>query len=226
MRLSYEQLLRYDIPEVRHAYAERDSLLYALSVGLGQDPLDTLDLKYLDEQHGPYTLPSMAVTLGYPGFWVRAPQIGADTTRLLHGEQSVTLIRPLPACGEVIGKTRVIDAVDKGDKGLLLYTEKELRDAQDGTLLAVTAATHVLRGDGGMPGAPTQARAAPGLPQTAPYVSCRVESRPEQALLYRLNGDEIPCTATRMWRGRPVTSAPSCTACVPLQWSTTRSHAA
>jgi acyl dehydratase len=192
MRLSYAQLLRYDIPETRQTYTERDSILYALSVGLGQDPLDDHDLQHVDEQYGPRTVPTMAVTLGYPGFWLKTPDIGADVTRLLHGEQAVTLIRPLPASGQVVGKTRVIEAVDKGDKGLFLYTEKELHDARDGGLLAVTAATHVLRGDGCMPDAPTQTRSVQKLPESPSKWQCTVRTRPEQALLYRQNGDRNP----------------------------------
>ena len=192
MRLSYAQLMNYDIPEVRQTCSQRDSILYALSVGLGQNPMDAHDLQYVDEQHGPRTLPAMAVVLGYPGFWLKSPALGADTTRLLHGEQSVTLKRQLPICGEVVGKTRVVEVVDKGDKGLLLYTEKELRDASDGGLIAVTAATHVLRGDGGMPGAATQARAAPQFPDAPPKWQRTIHTRPEQALLYRQNGDRNP----------------------------------
>ncbi len=37
MRLSYEQLLNYELPEVRQRYTARDTMLYALSIGLGQD---------------------------------------------------------------------------------------------------------------------------------------------------------------------------------------------
>lgn len=192
MLLSYEQLLNYDIPEVRQRYDARDAQLYALSVGLGQDPLDADDLRYIDERHGPLVLPSMSVVLGYPGFWLNTPGIGADTVRLLHGEQGIELFEPLPPGGQVSGKTRVTGAVDKGDKGLLLYSEKELTDLDTGRVLARTFATHVLRGDGGMAGAPAQARPAHQIPARAPDERIRLSTRPEQALLYRLNGDYNP----------------------------------
>ena len=192
MLLSYQELLNYDIPEVRQRYSQRDTILYALSVGLGQDPMDAGQLRYVDEQFGPNVLPSMAVILGYPGFWLNAPEIGADVTRLLHGEQSVKLLASLPHEGEVIGKTRVVEVVDKGDKGLLVYSEKELRDASNGRVLARTSATTVLRGDRGMPGAPTQARVAEQLPDTPPTTTSIVGTRPEQALFYRQNGDRNP----------------------------------
>lgn len=192
MLLSYEELLAYDIPAVAQEYTVRDTQLYALSVGVGQDPLDVNALQYVDEQYGPKVLPSLAVVLGYPGFWLKTPGIGADTVRLLHGEQGVELIEPLPAHGHVSGKTRVTEAVDKGEKGLLLYSEKALTDLTTGRLLARTYATHFLRGDGGMAGAPTQARPVHQMPASPPNAILRANTRPEQALLYRLNGDYNP----------------------------------
>lgn len=192
MRLSCKQLIDYEFPEVRHRYTARDTMLYALSVGLGQDPLDSQDMAFVANQHDPHTLPSMAVVLGYPGFWLKAPEIGADTVRLLHGEQGMELLNPIPSAGEVIGKTRVVDVVDKGEKGLLLYSEKTLTDADTGQLIARTSATHVLRGDGGMEGASKQARATHTLPGGAAHWTARVQTRPEQALIYRLNGDYNP----------------------------------
>lgn len=193
MRLNYEQLLRYDIPEVVHRYTERDTMLYALSLGLGQNPLDERALPFVGGgNEGPRTLAAMAVVLGYPGFWLKAPGIEADVVRLLHGEQGFELHEAIPPAGEVLGKTRVVDAVDKGEKGLLLYTEKTLTDRATGRLYARTQATHVLRGDGGMPGAPTQSRPVHAVPATAPDCRVVLHTRPEQALLYRLNGDYNP----------------------------------
>lgn len=192
MRLSYEQLLNHELPEIRQRCTARDAMLYALSVGLGQDPLDASDLAYVGRQHDPLVLPYMAVVLGYPGFWLNAPDIGADTVRLLHGEQGMELFHPIPAAGELIGKTRVVEAVDKGEKGLLLYSEKTLTDAVTGRLIARTSATHVLRGDGGMANAGRQARPAHAMPGSPPDWTVQVRTRPEQALVYRLNGDYNP----------------------------------
>ena len=192
MLLSYEELLAYDIPAVEQHYTVRDTQLYALSVGMGQDPLDIDALHFVDEQYGPRVLPSMAVVLGYPGFWLNTPGIGADTVRLLHGEQGVELFEPLPAAGRVSGKTRVTEAVDKGEKGLLLYSEKLLSDMDTGRTLARTYATHFLRGDGGMRGAPTQSRPVHQIPEQPADAQLRIATRPEQALLYRLNGDYNP----------------------------------
>lgn len=192
MRLSYERLLNYDLPEIRQRCTARDAMLYALSVGLGQDPVDAADLAYVGRQQDPLVLPYMAVVLGYPGFWLNAPDIGADTVRLLHGEQGLEIFHPIPVAGELIGKTRVVEAVDKGEKGLLLYSEKTLTDASTGRLIARTSATHVLRGDGGMANAGKQARPAHAMPSSPPDWTIQAHTRPEQALVYRLNGDYNP----------------------------------
>ncbi|WP_447918924.1 MaoC/PaaZ C-terminal domain-containing protein [Achromobacter aegrifaciens] len=192
MRLNYEQLLNYELPEIRQRYTARDAMLYALSLGLGQDPLDLSDLAYVGGQHDPLVLPYMAVVLGYPGFWLNAPDIGADTVRLLHGEQGMELFHPISPAAELIGKTRVVEAVDKGERGLLLYSEKTLTDAGTGQLIARTSATHVLRGDGGMANAGKHARAAHVMPESPPDWTALVRTRPEQALVYRLNGDYNP----------------------------------
>ncbi len=209
MLLNYEQLLNYDIPEVRQRYTQKDAQLYALSVGLGQNPCDPHDLQYVDEKYGPRVLPSMAVVLGYPGFWLNTPGIGADTIRLLHGEQGIELLEPLPTHGHVAGKTRVTAAVDKGEKGLLLYSEKWLTDLDTGRPLARTFATHVLRGDGGMSGAPAQAKPVHKVPDRPADDCSFAHTRPEQALLYRLNGDynllhSDPETARKAGYDRPI----------------------
>ncbi|WLW59911.1 MaoC/PaaZ C-terminal domain-containing protein [Achromobacter sp. PD1] len=192
MRLSHEQLLNYELPEIRQRYTERDVMLYALSVGLGQDPVNESDLAYVGRRHDPLVLPYMAVVLGYPGFWLDAPDIGADTVRLLHGEQGMELFHPIPAAGELTGKTRVVEVVDKGEKGLLLYSEKTLTDTGTGLLIARTSATHVLRGDGGMANAGRLARPAHAMPDGPPDWTVQARTRPEQALVYRLNGDYNP----------------------------------
>ena len=196
MAVDYARLLNFPIPEVRQRITARDTILYALSVGLGQDPLDQRQLDYVDQHRALRALPTMAVVLAYPGFWLRDPRTGVDAVRLVHGEQGITLHRPLPVEGEVIGRTRVTGLIDKGaGKGALLYSEKQLIDAATGDLLAVTSSTTFLRGDGGFGGPAGPVRPAHVLPETAPDLTVDLPTRPEQALYYRLNGDDNPLHA-------------------------------
>ena len=91
MAIDMEKLLSWPFPEVEHAYSARDTILYALGVGAGADPLDEGDLKYVYED-GLVALPTMAVILGYPGFWLKNPDTGINWRQLLHGEQGLTCL--------------------------------------------------------------------------------------------------------------------------------------
>ncbi len=196
MTIDPDRLLAFPIPEVRQRLTQRDTIFYALSVGLGQDPLDTCQLDFVDHHRALQALPSMAVVLGNPGFWLADPRTGIDAVRLVHGEQGFVIHHPLPTEGEVIGRTRVTGLVDKGaGRGALLYTEKQLVDARGGALLATATSTIFLRGDGGFGGAAGPVRQSRPAPVEPPDQIVDLPTRPEQALLYRLNGDDNPLHA-------------------------------
>ena len=196
MAIDPDRLLGFPIPEVRQHLTPRDSILYALSIGLGQDPLDARQLDFVDAHRTLRAVPSMATVLGQPGFWLGDPRTGVDAVRLVHGEQSIVLHRPLPVAGEVVGRTRVTGLVDKGrGRGALLFTEKQVSDAASGALLAVAKATVFLRGDGGFGGSTGPVPAPHAMPDTPPDIVAELPTRPEQALYYRLNGDDNPLHA-------------------------------
>lgn len=191
--MDHAALVSFPIPEIRQRYTQRDAVLYALSVGAGHwaDRPGGLDL--LIDARGPAVLPSYAVDLGHPGFWLGNPATTVDSRRLLHAEEAVSLTGPLPPTAEVIGRTRIVDVVDKGpEKGALLYLEKQVTDAATGRLLARVERTIMLRGDGGYGGPSGPVRATPPQPDGPPDHVELVPTRPDQAFLYRLNGDPNP----------------------------------
>ena len=198
MAIDVAKLKAWPHKPIEHKYTFRDTILYALGVGLGQDPMDRRQLRYLYED-GLQALPTMAVVLGSPGFWSKDPGTGIDWVKILHGEQHLVLHAPLPAEGTVIGLTRVTALVDKGaDKGALMYSEKTLTDTS-GKLLATATGVSFLRGDGGFsasgqPSDPAPA-ARPATPERAPDHVCELKTRPEAALSYRLSGDYNPVHA-------------------------------
>ena len=111
----------------RIAYGSRDTILYALSVGVGSDPLDANQLRLAYEK-GLEALPTMAAVLAHPGAWIAEPRFKVNFLKLLHGEQGLTVHRPLPAEGQIEASYRVRAVVDKGEgKGALVYFEKDLR---------------------------------------------------------------------------------------------------
>jgi len=211
--LDYRKARDWQSGDVRHAYTAKDTMLYALGLGLGADPLDQQQLRFVYEKDLA-ALPTMAAVLASPGFWMRERrEIGIDFMKLVHGEQAVRLHAPLPSTGTVVGRTRVTRVVDKGEgKGAILHAEKELAD-DDGRPLATVESVYFLRGDGGFSSAGGQAdeSAAPSAPtpDTAPDHVLDLSTRPDQALLYRLSGDmnplhAEPAFAARVGFARPI----------------------
>lgn len=193
MAVNYEHLLNFPIPEVRQRVTRRDCQLYALSIGMGADPLDERQLDFVDHHRDLQAVPSMAVVLCHPGFWLGNPATGVDAVRLVHGEQGIEVLRPLPVEGELTARTRVTGLIDKGPgKGALMYSQKDVRDAASGELIAITRSTTFLRGDGGFGGPAGPVKEPHAMPDTAPDLTIDLPTRPEQALIYRLNGDDNP----------------------------------
>src|ERR1700733_5742853 len=131
MALTYDSLLAYKIPEVSQRLTARDAVFYALSVGFGQDPLDSRQLDFVDDHRRLRAVPTQSVVLAHPGFWMADPKTGVDAVRAVHGEQRIAMHRPLPVEGEVIGRTRIIGLVDKGPgRGALMYSQKDILTAE------------------------------------------------------------------------------------------------
>lgn len=194
MPIDYDKLLAIKIPDVVQTYGEKETILYALGLGLGLglDPMSEEALSFVTEPRL-QALPTMATVLGYPGFWLRNLDTGVDWVKVLHGEQSVTLHRPLPPRGAVVGHNRVIDIIDKGPgKGALLYVERKVIDRQSGELLATLNQTAFCRGDGGFGGPKRDAPAPHPIPDRAPDLVCDLPTSPQSALIYRLSGDNNP----------------------------------
>ncbi|MCL4151726.1 UNVERIFIED_CONTAM: hypothetical protein GTU68_040009 [Idotea baltica] len=105
----------------------------------------------------------------------------------------MTIHAPIPAEGTIVAKTRVTNLIDKGEgKGALLYSEKEIRDADSGVVIATCRGTTFLRGDGGCGGVSGPAKTPHTMPESDPDNVFETSTRPEQALLYRWNGDNNP----------------------------------
>ncbi len=104
--------------------------------------------------------------------------------------------RPLKGQDTVIGRTRIIEVIDKGaGKGALVLTEREITDKATGEPIATVTQTTFCRADGGFGGPPRAAPAPHELPSRAPDAVCDLATRPEAALIYRLSGDRNPLHA-------------------------------
>jgi acyl dehydratase len=211
--IDYEKTKAWRSGPVRHAYAARDTILYALGVGFGVDPLDENQLRYVYEKELA-AVPTMAAVLASPGAWMRdRKELGIDFLKLVHGEQGVTIHAPLPPAGTVVGESRVTRIVDKGEgKGAVMHVEKQLTDASSGKLLATTEQVLFLRGDGGFSkqgGGDLAAPAAAPMPESSAETTIELPTRADAAVLYRLSGDLNPlhiepALATKAGFPRPI----------------------
>jgi len=192
MTIDADQLLAARIPRIEQRYGWRDCITYALGIGVGLDPMDETDLPFVDETRLKVE-PTLANVLGYPGFWQRDPAFGLDWVKTVHGEHAVRIHKPLPSEGHVVGTSRIVDLVDKGEgRGALIFVEREITDRTSGELLATVRQTVFCRGDGGFGG---PARTLPGphpIPERAPDTHIELPTSPQTALIYRLSGDYNP----------------------------------
>ena len=190
-----QKILNWKFDEIEHTYTEKDTILYALGLGCGSDPAEPGDLKFVYEE-GLVALPTMAVVLASPGNWLGTKASTVDYTKVLHGEQSLTLHRPLPPSGTLVGTGRIVDLLDKGkDKGAVLYAERTILDKKTGQTIATLLSAAMLRGDGGFGGKAGPQPAPHPLPETAPTVKVDIKTHPNSALIYRLSGDYNPLHA-------------------------------
>jgi acyl dehydratase len=195
MSLDYERLKNWEVEPIVHRYSEADTILYALGVGLGSDPVDEDQLQFVYEKQL-RVMPTFPSVLGYPWGWIY--KVNAGATRLKHvlAEQGVRVHKLPPPEGEVVSHLRVTHIVDKGkEKGALIYTERKVYESSSGDLLCTLSNTMYCRADGGFGGPSGPVPVPQKIPDHVPDKVCELATVPQAALIYRLCGDRNPLHA-------------------------------
>lgn len=175
---------------MERTWTSTDALLYAIGVGAGLgDPAQ--ELQFTTENTAgveQQVLPTYGVLLAQAR---AAGSLGDfDRAMLVHAEQAIELHKPLPVQGTLRTSAVVTGIYDKGS-GALIETQNQAVDAATGEPLVTTTSSTFIRGEGGFGG--DRGTAEPWqLPDRAPDIKVTQETRPEQALLYRLSGDRNP----------------------------------
>lgn len=174
------------------SWSTSDVLLYQLALGAGADPLAARELRYATEQDT-VVLPTFAtVAQNFHATEppkVSFPGVEIDLAKVVHGSQSVTAHRPLPASGTATARTRISDVHDKG-KAAVIWQETEVVDGA-GEPLWTARSSIFARGEGGFGGERGPSERIE-LPARDADVTVDVPTLPQQALLYRLCGDRNP----------------------------------
>jgi len=202
-----EKAKGFQFPPQKVAYNRRDLMLYSYSIG-------NTDLKYTYENDEKFSaFPTYPVVLSLKGdsfdvvpFGVPKKKKGGDSTSggipgvpkydpnmILHGEQSIEILKTLPLEGEFDFKGKVLGVYDKG-KGMLIQQESVLVDSA-GVEYAKLVSGVFVRGLGGFGGEKQPAEEVISIPQRAPDFVDEVQTSKDQALLYRLSGDYNPLHA-------------------------------
>ena len=193
MAIDYDHLMSLKSEGQEFSYGDRETMLYALGIGFGRDPMNDKELPFVYEKDL-QTIPTMSSVIA----WGAGPmaQSGINYLMVVHGEQKLTMHKPLPVAADITADSRVIGAYDKGaDKGAIIITETLIKDKKTGDKLCTMQSTTFARGDGGF-GGPSEGAPKPHpLPERAPDQTVEVDTRPDQALLYRLSGDRNPLHA-------------------------------
>ena len=171
-------------------WTSTDAILYALGVGSGlgdparELPFTTENSRAVEQR----VLPTYGVIVARAGGRRRLGDF--DPAMLVHAEQGFELHRPLPVEGTAQVTSRVTGIYDKGS-GALVATEARAVEPDTGEPLVTARSAAFIRGEGGF-GGDRGPSASWERPDRTPDAQVTYETRPEQALVYRLSGDRNP----------------------------------
>jgi len=190
MPLNYERIMAYRPGPLDASYDENRCILYALGIGIGMDPLDTEQIKFVHERELK-TFPTFATVLGWPGR-LTDPAFGLDARMVVAASLKVTLHRPLAVRDTLVSDPRIVEIIDKGAGKHAIIQSARTLNAADGTPVATVENTSVARHHGGFGGKVSESPAPPPTPDRPPDAACDLPTPPNLALIFRLMGDENP----------------------------------
>ncbi|MFO0617732.1 MAG: MaoC/PaaZ C-terminal domain-containing protein [Polyangiaceae bacterium] len=176
---------------------------YALGIGAKRDELDYL---YEGTEGGMQVYPTFAVVPAFGPVFECLARTGGDVAMVVHGAQTVAVREPMP-------RLRGVEAIELSTTGKLeaLYDLKKFGQAivrtetsLDGRVLFETSWMIIYRGGGNFGGPrPPADHDVPSVPKDrdADFTATEVTTA-EQALLYRLSGDQNPLHADPAFAAR------------------------
>ena len=190
MALNYEAIMAYRPGDIPAAYGTRDCILYALGIGIGMDPMDEGQLRFVYEKNL-IAFPTLASTLGWMGR-LTDPKFGVDERLVVLADQRVVLHRPLAPEATLISRPYVKEIIDKGEGNAAIIQSTRDLTTQDGTLVATVESSALARRHGGFGGKVTASPVPPAIPARDPDRVCDLPTPPNLAQIFRLTGDTNP----------------------------------
>ena len=189
MTINYDEIMNLTSENVEISYSDKDSILYSLGIGLGNDPMNLNELKYVYE-NSQSVLPSMATNFQYHSPLLLKTNI--NFIMVVHGEQRLSITNALPVSGDFIANAKVIGCYDKGPaRGAIIEIETTVKEKKNNEEICKLVSTTFARGDGGF-GGPDSPKKEIFIPDGEPDYVSEVSTKPDQALIFRLSGDYNP----------------------------------
>jgi acyl dehydratase len=192
MSINYPDVLELKRTGMEFSWSDRETMLYALGIGMGADPMNERELAFVYERDLK-AVPTLASVVA----WGAGPgRMDINRVLVVDGERNITFHQPMPGHASITADSRVFGVYDKGkDKGAVIMNETVLKDKTTGDRIATLLSSIFARDDGGF-GGPSEGQPEPHkVPDRAPDLSLDMPTQPNQALLYRLSGDRNPLHA-------------------------------
>lgn len=190
MTIVYDDIMQLSSKDEKFSYSNRETMLYAVGVGMGRDPMNAKEIPFVYERNLK-TIPTMASVIAWGAGNIG--KSGINFHMVVHGEQRLEMFKPLPPTADILVDTSILGAYDKGaDKGAIIVSETRIRTATDNEPLCNLVSTTFARGDGGFGGPRDGAPKPHQIPDRQPDSQIEVKTLPDQAILYRLSGDRNP----------------------------------
>ena len=183
-------------PEYEIEWSADDTLFYNIAVGAGMTDPAGFELQFTTENTEGVelqALPTAAAVLAQnPAAWRAGPmgRLGSwDLAKFRHGAQAITLHSPVPPAGRALASARINAIYDKGSAAVVVL-DTDVVDTIDRARLFTSTMTLFIGGEGGWGGdrGPSMTNEAP---DRAPDHVVTQQTRPDQALLYRLVNDRV-----------------------------------
>src|SRR5438477_12979616 len=112
MALNYERIMAYRPADQTVSYGPRDCIIYALGIGVGMDPMDQGELRFVYEKNLT-VFPTFVAVLGRLS-GLSGPEFGIAPGMTVAAALKVVLHAPIPTEGQLVSRPRVREVVDQG----------------------------------------------------------------------------------------------------------------
>jgi acyl dehydratase len=174
--------------ESTYEYTWKDVILYNLGIGAQAE-----DLPFVYERNpgGLKVIPSFALIASKGGANLGKVGKNIEYTKIVHGEQLIRIVKPLPANGKITRKGKLSHIYDKGSGAVFISEIKGY--SESGEHLFDMEMTHFYIGGGRFGGDRGPKSEILNPPEgRIPDFSISYKTTMNQAVLYRLNGDFNP----------------------------------